>query len=567
MDSARKPDRACGGLVIPGLAGAALLVLASCGGGASPSRTPAPTPPSGLFEFAETIDRALVLGDTDLTERTKFATYICPGNYFPAAGPNCTESAQGEGVYAIDIGAYGSEGDIYDAPSYGRYLTDWIYDALREASDEFGSGAPRVYAIADMPPEIEGFQGELGTYAVIATRIAKSPVDATPRRDVLTFFVAGSAHGWLITSLLRSPPGFLDPGSPEAAGVFTSWERWARPAPAGNLASRWKSGRGSRQLAYLDSSGTLTVASADGSSRQTAATGVCGGAISGKNEIAWSLDARLVAVACPGAAQGRSNIEIYRSDGAGLQGVVENVASYAWSPDGHRIAYQTLDTSGGALMASVRLRDPDSGDDSLVRDDAILLDWPRPDEMLLGLNPVSQSGAYFETYEANFYNLTTGATARVQRFDNQAQFWMAPPGDKAIVLGKQITRKDSPGWQLAVYDIATGDERPLPGLAIAYGSESIPRGNVVVVPGGGAGFIWADYAAGGVYISASSPDGSHAELLERLKGDVYSISADGMILYIAGPDGPPGLTIRDPQSGAETNWPDAITGSIAPAGD
>lgn len=133
--------------------------------------------PSGVEDFARTLDRAFSQGEIGLSKFTQYGDWSCPNNYFPAAGPNCVEAADGEGVKAIVIGAYASEGDIYDGPSYGRYLSDWIYDALRDSSDEYGDGAPRVYALADMREEFEGEQGELGNYEIVATRIAESPVD------------------------------------------------------------------------------------------------------------------------------------------------------------------------------------------------------------------------------------------------------------------------------------------------------------------------------------------------------------------------------------------------------
>ncbi len=556
-----------GRLLFSATAGVALIILAGCGGGnASPSSTRPATAPAGFLELAAKIDRALVVGDVDLAELTSFKPYACPSNIFPAPGPNCAEAAAGGGVYAVGIGTYNSEGTVYDPPSYGRYLAGWIYDALRDSSDEFGSGAPRVYATARMSREVELSRGESETYEAIATRIGRSPLDGRPIREALVFHTAETAGGWRITGLLKGPAAFLDPESQEAASMFTSWERWSRPTPPGEPIGRWKAGRAGREVAYLDSSGTLFVASADGGSTKTVARGVCGGATSGKNELTWSADIQLIAVRCAGSAQGRSNLEIYRSDGSGAQGVIENIASYAWSPNGQRIAYQTLDAPGGVLTASVRLRDPDTGADSLVLDDAILLDWPRPDELLLGLSPTSQSGAYFETYEANFYNLATGASARVPRFDDQRQFWLAPPATKAIVLDGPAGRKDAPGTQLAVYDIASGAETILTGWAISYGSESIPHQNIVVSPGDSDGFIWADYGVQGLAILQGAPDGSHATLLDRLGGEIRSISADGLVLYSPGPGGPPGLTIRDLLSGAETNWPEATTGAIAPWG-
>lgn len=127
-------------------------------------------------------------------------------------------------------------------------------------------------------------------------------------------------------------------------------------------------------------------------------------------------------------------------------------------------------------------------------------------------------------------------------------------------------RKDAPGTHLAIYDIASGAESTLTGWAISYPSESIPRRNIVVSPGDSDGFIWADYGAQGIAILQGAPDASHATLLDRLQGEIRSIASDGLVLYSGGPTGPPGLTIRDLLSGAETNWPEATTGAIAPEG-
>lgn len=65
-------------------------------------------------------------------------------------------------------------------------------------------------------------------------------------------------------------------------------------------AARWDPDRGGREVAYLDSAGSLFVASADGSSTRTVAQGVCAGTTTGKNEVSWSTDTQLIAVTCAG---------------------------------------------------------------------------------------------------------------------------------------------------------------------------------------------------------------------------------------------------------------------------
>ncbi|MEO6198088.1 MAG: hypothetical protein ABIP58_08295, partial [Dehalococcoidia bacterium] len=271
--------------------------------------------PAGVKDFAHTLDRAFTQGDVDLVKFTSYSDWTCPNNYFPGAGPNCTQTDDGQGVKAIGIGAYASEGDVYDGPSYGRYLYNWIYDALRESSDEYGEGGPRVHALADIPEEYEGTQGKLGTYEIIATRIASSPVDQTPKREVLTFFVTGTKQGWLITGLQRAPIDFfLAPDPEEAQANFTAWRRWTEPAPVGSLASRWPEHLAVRKIAHLDASGALLVSNVDGSESSVLARSACPGAGPGKSPLSWSNDADRVGVLCgrfEATAGTRPVLEIY----------------------------------------------------------------------------------------------------------------------------------------------------------------------------------------------------------------------------------------------------------------
>ncbi len=521
--------------------------------------------PSGVKDFARKLDQAFAQANIDLTKFTQFGDWQCQNNYFPAGGPNCEEASEGQGAKGIDIGAYASEGEIYNGPSYGRFLTDWIYDVLRDSSDANGPGAPRVYALADMPDQFEGSQGQLGTYEIIATRINASP-NQTPQREVLTFFVSGTTQGWLITQLQRSPVQFLDPSAEESVANFTAWQLWTEAAPAGPLASRWPDFRADRKVAYVDTFGALHVARADGAEDAVIGPSICGGTGIGKLRPTWSTQADRVTVPCGlFGTSGQPYVEIYDATTPGDPVVVQNVSSYSWSPTDNRIAYQTADINGDPPVAVVRMFEVDSGQDTLLKDNAILMDWPRQDEILLGLNPQSATVmgdvVPFHNFEANWYNLSTGETERVQRFDNHQQFWISAPANEAVVLGEQSNRKEA-GVTLGVYDLATGQETALEGLAVSYGSDFIPQENIQTSPTS-ASFVWADYGfRTGVVVSEAALDGSQATLLDdHVPGFIQSLSSDGLALFNTYD---PPLVLRDTKTGAETTWQNAITGAIAP---
>ncbi len=548
-----------------------LAIAAACGDDDAPSPTPtaaATLPPgdipAGVRDFASTLDRALTLGGVDLVKLTSYGSWSCPNNYYPAPGPNCTEAAEGEGVAAVDIGAYGSEGDIYDAVSYGRFLYNWIYDALRDRADEYGTGAPRVYALADMPEEFEGEQGSLGTYEIIATRFAAF-ADRTSQREVLAFYVTGMQEGWLITRLQRIPLDFLDPASEEARSVLTSWQPWDEPAPGGELASRWHPLVADRKVAYLDTDNALHVATADASEDTVIADRVCKASEPTKEPLgSWSPDAHRIAVHCGiGTPGGRPFLEIYAVVGDGGPWTIENVAWWYWAPVGNRVVYQTGERLTAIDVNVVRMADLDSGEDTLVHDDAVLRAWPRQDQLLLGLNPgPPTTDVAPQTFDAYWYDLTTGATERIERFDTWAQFWIcAPNTGKAIVLNRDALRK-SGGVTLAVYDLATGEETPLTGLFIAYPSEGIPVRMVQPHPYS-EHFVWADVDEGpGVAISQALLDGSNATFLDRVPGLLIDdLSPDGLVLYGSVDKA---MTLRDTHTGAETTWENAVSGAISP---
>jgi hypothetical protein len=438
-------------------------------------------------------------------------------------------------------------------------------------SDAYGDGAPRVYAIADEQDRAEPYQGRLGTYEVFATRLVTSPTDQSARRSTLTFFVSGTMQGWLISDVLRVPDLWLDPNSAQARAeqvtdLFKTWRRWDEPQPPGPLVSRWPTPVG-REIAYFDLNGALHASKADGTDDRIIADRPCGDSGAGKAPPTWSRDADRLALVCGlGSLSGvEPFLEVYTPEAGSTPTIIHNVSSLIWAPRGHTFAYQTADIRRESGSAIVHRYDLDAGQDTLIHDNAVLLDYFGGDSFLLGLNPhaavVLGDSVPFAAFEANFYDFGTGTTQRAARFDDNRQFWTVVPGESAIVLGGDAGRK-SGGAKLDLYDVTGDGETQLANFAIGYPSEGIPKANVQVAMLSQT-VIWADYGSGepGVVVTVAALDGSHANRLGVVPELIDGVSSDGLVLFQAHDTV---MTLRDLKTGAETTWHNATVGAIAP---
>lgn len=538
--------------------------------------------PEDFLEFVGRLERALAEGSIDFFGKsTMYAEWDCSDSFFPAGGPNCVQASPGTGVPAVLIGAYASEGEVYDALSYGRFLADWRRGIDETASDEFGPPFPRVYALADMLPEVGGEEPGEDTYAVIATRIAPDnpQIRGEIRREVLVFFVASRPEGWTITSLQRAPRHFLDPYGVEAVELeidklFKLWVRWddvrgrTEPLSSARPETGWEGNpRASRRIAYADAQMRLWTGSADGFDRRLIAERPCpsGGEIK-QQSLEWSPDGQMVSVICTnerGVEPSRAthSLAVYRLDGVRLT-AVDGVNTYRWSPESRRIAYQTTEILGSNPEARVRVFDVVSQVDRPVHDSAILLEWPRDDRLLLGLNPQHTDSDIFvfPRYEAAWFDVETGETERVPRLDNRAQFWMATGGQKAVVLSGQAQRKAG-GANLAVFDFRTGEETSLH-AAIGYPSEGIPKW-MLAVSSAADRIFWGDFGDSGIAIYTATLDGVARTLLARIPGTVLDVSGDGLVLYTPF-ENPGELRGLDALTGAETSISDRSLGALGP---
>jgi DNA-binding CsgD family transcriptional regulator len=157
---------ALGGLsvVAAAIAGLGLLVWGVSQSG-EPEATLAPsgTPsaganvPSGVIDFARQIDSALSAANTGFFSKSiEFQNWDCGGLAFPAGGPGCAQVATG-GTPAVVVGAYASEGAVYDGPSFALFMSDWTRNVdTGGAFDSYGKPLPRVEAIAKAIPQSIG---------------------------------------------------------------------------------------------------------------------------------------------------------------------------------------------------------------------------------------------------------------------------------------------------------------------------------------------------------------------------------------------------------------------------
>ena len=561
------------------LVGASVVVLAGMGvlawgvlRSGTPSERPGPTPsaavsdfPPGFVELSRGVNDALATADVGFFgKRLLFQDWDCGTQSLPAAGPQCAPASPGTGELGIDIGTDGSEGAIYDAASAARTLFDWLHAVPSDGgSDAYGPGFPRVWAIAKAAPGSFGAQAGEDLYAIIATKIWPATEVAPANRTVLTLFVTAGSDTWLISHLLHSRAYFLDPRNADTQRLFPRYALWAdilgpgEPTPAWSPRSGWESPRSVRKIAFLDSSARLWVANADGSGRNQLDDQVCKDGRWQIATISWSPLGDRIGVLCP-RVDGEPVLEAYSAaDGTSIA-TVNGVHDYRLSVDGSRIAYQTT-SAGSTPPPQVRVAGL-SGGDTLIADDAILLDWTLTGRLLLGQNPEANP----PTYSAVWYDPGSGATSPAPELDNGKPFWIAFDGKTAVVGSKPSTRKDNTGFALAVLNLGTGGRVPINGT-IEFPNDTIPGRAVAINAYEAANqFFWVD-SQDGQTMTVSSADlrGTRVSYLGTLKGQLVDLSWDGLLLYTPASN-TGALVIRDLISGAETQLSDTRIGAIRP---
>ena len=113
-------------------------------------------------------------------------------------------------------------------------------------------------------------------------------------------------------------------------------------------------------------------------------------------------------------------------------------------------------------------------------------------------------------------------------------------------------RAEAGSIPLAIYDLQTREERPIPGSAIGYPAEGIPRGQLTISPDV-TKFYWASAFSGPTVIHRANMDGSGLTRLGTVSDIVVTLSGDGLVAYAPGQEGvPPTIILEDLQAGTHT---------------
>ncbi len=215
------------------------VALAACGGDdavppkttpaltATVAATPAPTATAAAATaldesfraFATEIDAATRAGDVAFfMERLTTEPVVCTEEMVRDryAGPAC--AADGERFAGFTIGKWRGSGAVVPVATVESLLDEAFFGAVvQQASDEFGSGAPRVYAI-----NMSG-----GRYSAILTAIHGAN---RVRMAIVTEWERLGAD-WRMTHIvmaLGSGRDFLQPDE-AVRSYYPQWERFAPP--------------------------------------------------------------------------------------------------------------------------------------------------------------------------------------------------------------------------------------------------------------------------------------------------------------------------------------------------
>ena len=315
------------------------------------------------------------------------------------------------------------------------------------------------------------------------------------------------------------------------------------------------------ELTYVSLDGAIWLANADGTGRMKLADNPCEEVSAGlARGLTWSPDGRKLALLCDAGGFSRSLV-VLDADGrllTTMDWVSKSwVSNLRWSPDSGRLAYQFGLLDACPDLCEVKVLGLADSEDETVVQNACLLDWPLPDRILVGLNPEIPEDSFNVHYQAYWLDLNTGQRKAVPRFDDAAQFWLSPDATKAVVLTGQWSEAAG-GIPLAIYNLETGEEQPIPGSAISYPGEGIPPTHLAISTDGSKLYRANPHATTAIF--RANMDGSGLTKLGSVPSKLGSVpsmgvklSTNGLVAYRspAGPgDVPSTIVAEDLESGA-----------------
>lgn len=282
--------------------------------------------------------------------------------------------------------------------------------------------------------------------------------------------------------------------------------------------------RADRQLAYITEDRTIWLVNSDGSEREVIARDVCSNGGQGQpgSSPIWSLQGDKLAVRCmhpDGAYLIVLDMSGHQIASATAQ-PPSDIRVFVWAPDGNRIAYGTWP------VFELRLLDLTTGEDTRLVDQAWPLSWPFTDRLVAGLNAVQYDVAIM--YDAHWLDLDSGQVEPAPALNRT--HWFSTDGSKAVVVDRPSSQQDG-RLTLAIYDLATGEERTVSGSTIGFRGEGIPS-HLLAVSQDGTRFYWADAGTLPAVIYRADMDGSNLTQLTTVPTFQVALSGDGLVAYV-----------------------------------
>jgi len=215
------------------------LLLAACGGEGEEEEpvpgTPTATPrtptggtdPEDFAEFADSAARAAAEQDAAFfAGRVRGRTYTCSEADIDGEGLGGVEQGLcqevGQQLEVVELWYWRSEGVLSQPESLERAIESYFASALPEESDEYGTGAVQLYAIAESQSSDPERPFKVAILTAMTPREGAASEPVRTARGILFNYVEGR---WVIRGMLTADVLAEELLSPETAPL-SEWERY-----------------------------------------------------------------------------------------------------------------------------------------------------------------------------------------------------------------------------------------------------------------------------------------------------------------------------------------------------